>query len=251
MKKEIKKQLAELGFNSNEVNVYLALTELGEAKASAIAKQADLPRTTVISILDKLKNDNYLTAHKYRGATYYWVESPKTIKESLLYKVDIAADLENTLNDLYRSESHFPFGQVYDTKTSIKKFIEKIISGLNKKDLLYTIDAPLEGNYAKIFSEDFNKIFLKQKKTKEVLTHTLVPYGSFAKIDPIKIKSQNIIIRELPADIKFSASLWFIKDYMVHFSGKPPFVTMIKHATIVSSMKSVYAFLWKSAEPKN
>ena len=93
MKKIIKNQLQELGFNTNEIRVYLALTELGEAKAAAIAKQADLPRTTVISILDKLKNDNYLTAHKYRGTTYYWVESPKTIKESLLYKVDIATDL--------------------------------------------------------------------------------------------------------------------------------------------------------------
>jgi sugar-specific transcriptional regulator TrmB len=251
MKKIIKNQLQELGFNTNEIRVYLALTELGEAKAAAIAKQADLPRTTVISILDKLKNDNYLTAHKYRGTTYYWVESPKTIKESLLYKVDIATDLENSLNDLYRSESHFPFGQVYDTKSSIKKFIEKIISGLNKKDTIYTIDSPLEGNYVKIFSEDFNKIFLKEKKKKEVLTHTLVPHGSFAKIDPYKINNQNIIIRELPADIKFSSSLWFIKGNMVHFSGKPPFVSLVKHEIIVSSMKSIYDFLWNSSEIKN
>ncbi|MBT6691673.1 hypothetical protein HOB10_05070 [Candidatus Parcubacteria bacterium] len=251
MKKIIKSQLQELGFNDNEIKVYLALTELGEAKAAAIAKQADLPRTTVISILEKLKEENYLTAHKYRGAIYYWVESPKTIKESLLYKVDIATNLETSLNNLYRSESHFPFGQVYDTKTSIKKFIEKIISNLKKKDILYTIDSPLVGNYAKIFSEDFNKIFLKEKKKKEVLTHTLVPYGSFEKIDPYKIKSQNIRIRELPAEIKFSSSLWFIKDNMIHFSGKPPFVTLIKHEVIVNSMKSIYDFLWNTSEPKN
>ena len=57
--KTIAKQLTELGFNSNEARVYVALTQLGEANATNIAKKADLPRTTAISILQKLEKEKW------------------------------------------------------------------------------------------------------------------------------------------------------------------------------------------------
>ena len=55
----ITRQLKELGFNDNEANVYVALTRLGEANATNIAKKSDLPRTTVISILQKLEKEKW------------------------------------------------------------------------------------------------------------------------------------------------------------------------------------------------
>jgi sugar-specific transcriptional regulator TrmB len=54
MKINIQKKLKELGFNDNETKVYLSITKLGESSSANIAKKADLPRTTTISILEKL-----------------------------------------------------------------------------------------------------------------------------------------------------------------------------------------------------
>jgi hypothetical protein len=216
-----------------------------------VAKKADMPRTTAISILEKLKGENYLATNRYKGVTYYWVESPQTIVDSFENKVDAAKGLNGLLIDLYRSEANFPFAKVYDTKSGIKQFIEKVISNTRKKSIIYTIDAPSRGNYTKIYSENIENTMVMQKKKKDIVTYTLVPFGSFSQIADYKTESQTIKIREMPAGINFFASLWLVNDMIVHFSGNPPFVAAIKHEAIVSSMKSVYDFLWNISEAKN
>ena len=245
---QIKTYLNELGFNSNEVSVYIALTQLGEAKAAQIAKKANLPRTTAISILDKLAKENYLTTNKYRGVTYYWIESPKTLAGILESKLDVANHLNTLLTGLYRSEAHFPFAQVYDTKTGIKQFIAKILAELPKNSTLYTIDSPGAGNYAKIYSENYRKILYQQKTKRGVITNTLVPSGYFKKIPDFKLTEQTINIRELPKEIEFSASVWLTKNMLINFSGNPPFIVAIKHEHIVNSFKSIYDFLWNISQ---
>ncbi|PIR06724.1 MAG: hypothetical protein COV55_02680 [Candidatus Komeilibacteria bacterium CG11_big_fil_rev_8_21_14_0_20_36_20] len=251
MIREIKNNLGELDFNSSEIKVYMALTHLGEAKASEIAKKADLPRTTAISILNKLKEENYITTHQYHGTIYYWIESPKVIANVFNYKIDIAHQLSELLTNLYRDEVHFPTAQIYDTKSGIKKFIEKTLTNLDKKSIIYTIDMPKAGNYAKIFSDNAEGNIMKVKGKRDLITHTLIPFDSFKKIDSYKIKNQNIKIREMPKEIKFEASLWIIKDFIVHFSGNPPFLITVKHKKIVSGIKCLFNFLWNISEPKN
>jgi hypothetical protein len=68
-------------------------------------------------------------------------------------------------------------------------------------------------------------------------------------IDPEKLRRQNIIIKEMPEGIKFEASIWFIEDTLVIFSGKPPFIVAIKHGPIAESLKSIYDFLWEISKP--
>jgi len=248
MNPEIKNSLKELGFKENEIKIYLAATELGEATASQIAKKASLPRTTAISLLLKLEENHYLSTHKYKGTTYFWIESPKILKESFESKIAIAEKLDSILTDVYHSESDFPFAKVYDSKQSIKKFIEKTLLNLKKKSTIYTIDNPHAGNYDKIFPDDYGKTLAELKNKKQIITHTLVPYGSYKMINPDKLKRQNFVIRELPPTINYPSSLWIIDDMVVHFSGKYPFIVAINHRLITDSLRSVYQFLWDAGK---
>jgi len=250
-KTNIKHILAELGFSENESKVYLALTVLGEARASEVAKKADLPRTTVISILERLSTDNFITNHTYRGVIYYWIESPKTIANILSYRLEVANKLDSSLASLYRKEAHFPAAEIYDTKSKIKNAIEKIISNLRKGSVIYTIDTPEAGNYAKIFSNESEENIRLLKKKKDIITYTLVPFGSFKGIDNRKIVSQNIKIREMSENVKFAGSLWIVKNQIAHFSGNPPFLVIIKHENIVNGIKGVFDFLWSISVTKN
>ena len=251
MANKIDKILKELGFTHNEVKVYIALTQLGESVASKIAKKAGLPRTTAISILDKLHESNYLSNHKYKGVTYYWIESPKTIQTVFENRIKMAEELNDLLGDMYRSEADFPSAKIYDTKQAIKNFIEKTVVNLDKKSTLYTIDSPSVGNYERIYSLDFRMTLYGIKNKKEVITRSLVPQGSYAGIDPKKIKAQNIVIREMPKEINFKAAIWILKDSLILFSGKYPFIVSIKHKLISDSIKSVYDYLWVISKPMN
>lgn len=251
MIKQIQKNLKELGFNHNESKVYIVLTQLGESTAAQVAKKADLPRTTVISILEKLNSKNHISTHRYKGVTYYWIESPRTIKESLLNRVKIADELDKMLTDLYRSEAHFPHGFIYDTKSGIKSFVEKLLINVKDKSVIYTIDSPKQGNYSKIYSDNFTSTLNELKKKKEIATMTLVPHGSFETINPEKMKIQHIIIREMPPEIKFKSSLWIVDDFVVLFSGNPPFISAVRHPAITESTKSLFDFLWNISTSKN
>ena len=250
MIRDLKAKLKELDFSDNEMAVYIALTRLGEAPAAAVAKKAGLPRTTAISLLNKLAEENYLTTHTYHGTTYFWVESPRAIVVSLEHKLEIAGKLNELLTGLYRTEANFPYAQVFDTKLSIKKFIEKLLAGLKRRDIIYTIDTPVMGNYAKIFADDTNGVIAREKKKKDILTRTLVPFGSYASIKPEKLKGLNLEIRELPREINFKASLWIVGDLVVLFSGNPPFLVAIRHELITASLIGIVSFLWTGGEVK-
>ena len=248
MLKKIRDNLKELGFKTNEIKVYISLTKMGEATASQVAKRADIPRTTAIGILEKLKNENYLTANRYKAVTYYWIEAPHTLVDLYQNKIEIAKDLNGILSDLYHENATFPFTKVYDTRSGIKQFIEKMLTTTKKNSIIYTIDSPSRGNYTKVYSENIGSSISKQKKRKGIVTHILVPFGSFQKISKEKLETQDIIIREMPEAIKFCSSFWIVDDTIVHFSGNPPFLTATKHEAIVAGMKNIYDFIWSMSK---
>lgn len=92
-----------------------------------------IPRTTVINVLSKLQKENYLSTNQRHETTQYWIESPKTIRYGLENKIKIADNLNELLTALYHTEHHFPFAETYDTKSSIKKFIEKSLIKIKKR----------------------------------------------------------------------------------------------------------------------
>jgi sugar-specific transcriptional regulator TrmB len=244
--KLLKTTLKELGFSQSEADIYMALTVLGEAKGSIVAKKSGFTRTTTLSILERLVKSGYITSHKYRGSVYYWVESPAIIEETFKNKAKLAEGLADALNSLYRSGHNFPTIKSFDTKEGIKNFTEKLLLSTDTKEIL-TIDSPHIGNYQKIFSTDFYKMLLSIKTKKSIHTRTLVPFESKSTIDPQKTYYQDIEIKEMPAGIKFDASIWLIDDTMVTFSGKPPFLIAIKHDLMVKSYKSLFDFLWSQS----
>ncbi|MFH0779985.1 MAG: helix-turn-helix domain-containing protein [Parcubacteria group bacterium] len=241
----IRENLAELGFNKNEIGVYLALAKLGEAKASQVAKAAELPRTTAINILNKMASENYVSTHVYKGVMSYWIESPQVLIDILRNKIEIADKLKDAMSVVYRVGGRFPNAQIFDTKKNIRNFIEKVLNGLPKGAVIYTIETPNEGNYRKIFSEGLEEIIFSVKNKRGIATKTLVPCGTFSLIEKHKLTRQNIEIREMPEHSNFSGSLWIIKDMLINFSGNPPFLVMSRHEAITKGMKELYDFLWR------
>ncbi|HWP69138.1 MAG TPA: helix-turn-helix domain-containing protein [Rectinemataceae bacterium] len=245
--KMIEKKLKELGFGHNESKVYVALTQLGEANATNIAKKAGLPRTTALSILRKLEEENYVSIQKYHGRSVYWIESPQMLRDAFENRVRLADELGGLLADLYRSEADFPYAKIYDTKARIRSFIEKTILDVGKNGEILTIENPNAGNYQRILSEEFFYSMLDMKRAKGVATRTLVTAGSPRQINPEKTRRQSISMRELPPDIVFQASFWIIGDMLVLFSGKYPFIVAVRHRIIAASMRSIFEHLWAAA----
>lgn len=241
--------LHDLGFGDKETRVYEALTKLGEAKASDIAKKAEIARTTTTSILEKFREAGYVTTHRYRGVHYYWIESPDTLVHLFREKTALAEQLKGMLTEAYRSEAHFPTVQTFDTRAAIKQFITGFLGALDMQSTLRTIDAAHEGNYAKIYPENIGALLYSIKKRRKIMTHTLVPAGSMQHVDPKKIALQDILVRELPSGLEFSGSIWITRRSLIHFSGNPPFLIEARHERIVEGMCTLFDYLWGISAP--
>lgn len=250
MLKEIKQALKSLEFSDNEIAIYIALTQLGESPVVKIAKKAGLPRTTAASILQELGRSGYVSSHVHRGKTWYWIESPNTIERIFENRIVIARELKGLLSDFYRSEADFPEAKIFDTKIAIKAFIEKTMVTMKDGTLILTLDTPGAANYTKIYSENFDAALRNVKRKKKILTHTLIPHGSGADIDPKKIVAQAITLREMPVGVQgFQASFWIIDDLFVQFSGRYPFIVAVRHSLIAESMRGLFQYLWSVSTP--
>ncbi|MFA5157717.1 MAG: helix-turn-helix domain-containing protein [Patescibacteria group bacterium] len=236
--------LKAIGFTDNEIKVYMALAALGEAKATEISKKTGLPRTTIISIMERLTSEGLSSTNIYHGRNYYWLETPELLKENLLKRAEIAGKISTQLSEVYRTSGEFPIANFYQNKKSIRSYIERFLFDLEKDSIIYTIDSPGKGNYQKILGDDYYQLLLSAKKKKNVLNNTLIPSGSEKLIDPEKLAVQNIEIRIMPKEIAFPASLWLANSTIVHFSATPPYLAAIKQQLIYSSQKSLFDYIW-------
>ncbi|MDD5463798.1 MAG: helix-turn-helix domain-containing protein [Candidatus Moranbacteria bacterium] len=73
----IKNLLSELNFSEKETQIYLALLEVGSAKAQDIAKKTRLNRTTVYDIFEVLMQKGLVSKYKKGSSTFFNALEPK------------------------------------------------------------------------------------------------------------------------------------------------------------------------------
>ncbi len=101
---QITKSLETIGLDENHAKVYLANLELGKSPASAIAKNAKVPRSTVYGILNDLQKMGLVSSVKEETKTFFTPTEPsqllKLAKDKLNDLTQSAAALEKMLPQL-------------------------------------------------------------------------------------------------------------------------------------------------------
>ncbi len=78
--------LQELGFTAGEERVYLALLRIGHSTTGAIAKEANVSRSKLYEILEKLARKGIVSHYKKNNVAYFSAPPPKRILEYLKEK---------------------------------------------------------------------------------------------------------------------------------------------------------------------
>jgi sugar-specific transcriptional regulator TrmB len=80
--------LQRFGFSDKEIDTYLTILELGEAKASTIADEADVSKRYVYSIAEKLQDRGFVEVNDHAVPTTIRARPPAEVVESLTSDVD-------------------------------------------------------------------------------------------------------------------------------------------------------------------
>ncbi len=238
------KILQKTGLTEKQARVYLACLELGCSKATDIARQADLKRTTTYGILDELLNQGLISSSQKGRLKFFEAQDPKTIlniMESNRREVEsIMPDLEN----IFATLSLRPRVQFFEGSEGIKRILENTLQ-CNSKKLLQIVKVK---EWNKLFKEEYTFEYIKKRSELNIWSYAIHPSSddTYNEIYGTENKKLKRSVRYLPSNM-FYASIIMIYDHKVSMisTEKENFGFVIESKEFSNTLRAYFNFMWK------
>jgi sugar-specific transcriptional regulator TrmB len=240
--------LRRLGLSEREITIYRAGLKLGKARASSIAKEANVSRPLAYQALEELMQKGLTSKTGSSQGAQFTMESPENL-------ITVIQKKEHDLHSLHEELPH-AISELLSFTPSISKQ-----SGVR----FY------EGR------EAFKKVTLEALETKEKIIRSLAPIGSILdSTDPLfikqwtaernkrKIRTKSIWsnihtepayqspyreLRLAPKGMEFTSTI-LIYDNTVMVMAPPPavFTMVVESEHFASTMKAVFDQIWNISQ---
>jgi sugar-specific transcriptional regulator TrmB len=134
-----RKDLIKYGLNEREALVYISLLKLSDSTAFLIAKDVDLPRTTVYETLEDLKRKGLLSVWKKNNVNYYSPESPNILLKQHKEKEELLNSVVPELFSYIKMNGKVPSAKFYTGKEGVKIVLDYVIENQSTKSLILSI----------------------------------------------------------------------------------------------------------------
>lgn len=238
-------QLKKLGFTENEAGVYLASLRVGNARASRIAEEARLPKSTVQDTLTTLHKRGFVSRYKNKNRYHYSPSDPEVISSWMDRNKSVLDDLLPKLKSIQYSSKQQPTVRSYFDKRGFIAVEREILS--EAKELLLISPAH---DLDILLPEYFSQLMIKRLK------HN-IPARILIKESPVadKVKSFDPIAQHEtrtihpPAPFDSILLIWGKKVAAVSLNDKISIV-VLEDENITRMIKSLFEILWSSASKK-
>jgi len=234
----LKEILKKSGFSDKEIDIYLALLELGSSVASDVAKRSGVIRSTAYVVLDALMKRGLVTVSERRGVKMYHGASPdelvRHLEESAKQYTVSASEVKKLLPKLkadHASGIPRPKVRLFEGEEGMKSVYEDALSSLE------TIRA-----YA-----------FEKSDTAEAMPRNY--YDRLAK-NNIKVRalfpetSQALEMAKKSGGgtYDFSPDISVYDDKIVFMSPEEKFGLIIESKELASALKKAFDLSWKEAK---
>jgi len=241
----INESLEKYGLSPKESAVYLATLELGKAPVQAIAKKAELPRSTVYSVLEYLIRKNLIFPISEGKIQQYSPEDPQKLinvsEESTRALKNALPELKN----LFRLAKSRPKIKYYEGLSALKEMYNDI---LRQKGLKEYLIIAAENNWMDldpVWFEDFKKRRASAKiKTRLILEDS--PAAKERQKSGMKYLSE---VKILPTDLpyKWGAGVYIFRDKVIFVEYiKNVIGVEIQSQGIADLQRLEFETLWKN-----
>ena len=206
------KALSGIGLDVKQARVYTACLELGPSKIPAIAREADIKRTSCYGIVDELVSLG-LVSVSYKGKTkLFGPTDPETLTDLLEERKRKIASIMPELSDLFLTRNVRPKVTFFEGREGLRKIYDDLLECKSKH--VKMIARVRHHNEA--VGDAFVKDFIRKRIAKGIIAQVLHPksgdlYGGGRGVEDPKQKRQ---VRYLPPNV-FYAAIIMIYDYKV------------------------------------
>ena len=141
--------LQEIGLTSGQTKTYLALLKLGSVSTGPLAKESQVSRSKLYSILDKLEKKGLVSHIEKSGVIYFQAVEPGKIKDYLHQKEEDLKQLQDKFEhflpqlELYQQDAgKVENVMVYSGFKGIRTAHEHLYLKLKRNDVYYSLGIP-------------------------------------------------------------------------------------------------------------
>lgn len=242
MKKKLASLLTDVGFSQKEAAVYLALSSLGEATASEVAKKADIKRPTVYATLETLKARGFVHQTKQKGQTKFLAEKPDAI---LLHAKTRAARLEAHLDffrALFKGTRKHPRIFFYSGPDGFKMIWKKLFSSGISEYLIMTDPQEMTGFVKESYITD---TIIREKKKRGIKSRQILSFSEYGKKIMEKDALENRASKMMPHLYRFPFTTIIFGDHVALISPlSENFIVIIESEAYAKSQRAFFEALW-------
>lgn len=168
--------LEKYGLNERDARVYLHLLSKIEDTALGIARATNIPRTTVYTVLNDLKDKSLISTFKKNKTQFWTPESVNQLKAALDQKQELLKILIPSLSEIVNKtkqvESSIKF---YTGKEGLKIVWEDIIGDLEEKKYPFVYAISHTDLYSVL--PKYFPVWIERRRKSKVFAKLIVHYG--------------------------------------------------------------------------
>ncbi len=243
----ISETLQNIGLSGNELKAYETLLKVGVASAPQIARELNLPRQTIYSIMTKLSQDGFVEQSTKRGVTQFIADPSKLfllIENKKKILDSSKKTLENEIPKLLKKfqAKNIPKIQYYDGRDGLKRLFESILD-LYKKGVTKEFRGYGVNRFKDAIPDNFLANFVKKRGQYNVLTKLFIGNGPDDFGITGEDNSYGRTIKHINMDPQ-KAALYIVGDRLYLFSYDENVGVMIEHKSMAQLMMAVFESQW-------
>ena len=237
------KLLAQLGFNDKEIKVYLTLLELGMVPAVNIAKKVELPKSTVLFLLDRLVAQGYVEKTQ-RSNTQYFFTDPEMLleakKKALTAESEALDKVVPLLSEMKNPYSSKPRVTFFEGVGGCKKMYRKMLDS-GDEILEFGIHKDLEDRFGADFMDTFIADRVERGLSLRAISSPNSVDTALSKLDPQHLREQRFLSAD--QDTYSSIAIYEGKVMLLNLR-QDMFGILIESAEISQTLKTIFEALW-------
>jgi len=240
----------QLKFSDKESKVYLALMELGSAKAVEIGKKTGLNRTSVYDFLEVLLRKGLISKYKMGSATYFNALDPKQLirylereKEEKIKDIDKqkqrVAEIIPELISLQNIYTSRPKVQFFEGEKGVREAYEDTLTS-KETILAYANVETMHSGLPNFFPE-----YYKRRTENKIFIRAIIPRNKLSHERALKNQQEMRDTRFLPEEsMSFSPEINIYHNKILVASWKEKMAILIESKELADLQKLTFNLLW-------
>lgn len=239
------KALEQLGYNPNEVKVYIAALRLGECSVAELSRKTELPHSTTQTVVDDLQNKGLLDMY-IKNKRKVWVpENPNAFLAELKERETVLQGVLPELQSIRNAQQKSVSIKHFEGNSKIQHIFNEIILSNHPLKMMGSFS-----NIANYVDEDAVTDFLNQMFDKKIHIEFLTHKSKF--IDSLNLGSRNHTkhVRYL-GSLKSMKVMYFIFDTRLAIiipNDKESVGVVFEDKNMVIATSLLFDTLWDSAK---